>query len=252
MISTRTKAEARTKKGKGKESAYAQPGLSASETNSEEGYGHSWESDDWYSSLTDDSSGSSCRDTTAWYGTGHTAWMASVPLNLAHHPTHAVLDLGCTRSVGSSMAIKRFQKYALHYGIKTEFCPCKISFVSANSETETCRESCIIHFPTAPPRSARVDVLEMGDVPILFSISQMKNLGTTIELDPKGDKLTCPAFGLYSSPVEYSTMAHIVSDLTSLAHRPKLRERSARPTKHVTFALSEQKKSISSSHTRTG
>ena len=37
----------------------------------------------------------------------------------------------------------------------------------------------------------------------------MKNLGTTIELDPKGDKITCPAFGLYSSPAEYSTMGHI-------------------------------------------
>ena len=27
--------------------------------------------------------------------------------------------------------------------------------------------------------------LETGDVPIMFSLSQMKNLGTTIELDPK-------------------------------------------------------------------
>ena len=33
----------------------------------------------------------------------------------------------------------------------------------------------------------KVDVLETGDVPILFSLPQMKNLGVTIELDPKGD-----------------------------------------------------------------
>ena len=41
---------------------------------------------------------------------------------------------------------------------------------------------------------------------LLFSLSQMKNLGMTIEMDPKGDKITCPAFGLYSSPAGYSTM----------------------------------------------
>ena len=143
-------------------------------------------------------------------------------LNLANHPTHVVLDLDCTRSVGIS-----WNKF----------------FVFANSETETCLESCIIHFPTTPPCSTRVDVdvLETGNVPILFFLSQMENVGTTIELDPNGDKITCPAFGLYSSPAEYSTMGQNVLDLTSLAYQPKSRGRSARPKKHVTFALSEQK-----------
>ena len=75
----------------------------------------------------------------------------------------------------------------------------------------------------------------------LVSLPQKKNLGMTIELDPQGDKITCPAFGLYSSPVECSTVGHIVLDLTSLAYQPKSRERSARPKKHVTFALSKQK-----------
>ena len=44
-------------------------------------------------------------------------WRQS-PLNLANHPTHVVLDLGCTRSIGSREAIKRFQKHAFilwHY-----------------------------------------------------------------------------------------------------------------------------------------
>ena len=75
----------------------------------------------------------------------------------------------------------------------------------ANSEIETCMESCVIHSPTTPPCSTKVDVLETSDVPILFSFSQMKHLGMTMELDPKGDKIACPAFGLYSSAAEYST-----------------------------------------------
>ena len=69
------------------------------------------------------------------------------------------------------------------YGITTEFCRCNKSFVSANSETEAFWKSCIIHFPTAPPCSTRVDVIETGDVPILSLFSQMKNLDMTIELD---------------------------------------------------------------------
>ena len=81
-------------------------------------------------------------------------------------------------------------------------------------------------------------VLETGDVPILFSLPQMKNLGMTIELDPKGDKITCPAFGLFSSPAEYSTMGHIVLDLTSLTYQPPTK---SSPKKHVIFAMSERK-----------
>ena len=99
----------------------------------------------------------------------------------------------------------------------------------ANSETETSKESCIIHFPTIPPCSTKVDVHETGDVSILFSLSQMKNLGTTVELDAEGDKITA--------------MGHIVLDLTSLAHQPttKSREHPGYPKRHVTFAMSERR-----------
>ena len=71
----------------------------------------------------------------------------------------------------------------------------------------------------------------------------MKKLGMAIELDPKGDKITCPAFGLYSSLAEHSTTGHIVLDLTNLAYQPttKLREQSGHPKRHVTFAMSERR-----------
>ena len=72
----------------------------------------------------------------------------------------------------------------------------------ANSEMETCWECFFIRFPTTPPCSTRVDLLETGEVPILFSLQQMKNVGTNHELDPKGDKIACPLFGLHSSPAE--------------------------------------------------
>ena len=96
--------------------------------------------------------------------------MAAIPFNLSNHPTRVVLDLFFTRSIGSRAAIGRFQKNALHCGITTEFCSCNKSFVFTNSEM-----AC----------STRVDVLDTGNVPFLFSLPQMKNLGMTIELDPK-------------------------------------------------------------------
>ena len=40
---------------RGKESSCFPSGFFASESPSEEGYGHSWESEDWYSTFTDDS-----------------------------------------------------------------------------------------------------------------------------------------------------------------------------------------------------
>ena len=83
----------------------------------------------------------------------------------------------------------------------------------------------------------RLMYLRQGDAPILLSLSQMKNLGTTIGLDPQGDKIICPALGLYSSPAEHSTMGHIVLDLTNLP-TTKSREQSGHPTRHVTFAMS--------------
>ena len=99
------KGRGKDQKGNGKESAYPQSRLSVSETLSEEGYGHAWESDDWFSSLTDDSSTST---TGRSRSRADTAWMTSVPLNLARYPSHVVLDLGCcTRSIGSRTAIKK-------------------------------------------------------------------------------------------------------------------------------------------------
>ena len=89
----RTKIKERTRKEKARKEFIPNLRLSASETPSEEGYGHAWESDDWTAShWLDDSLTSSA----GWSCTqAHTAWMATtLPLNLANHPAHVVLDLG--------------------------------------------------------------------------------------------------------------------------------------------------------------
>ena len=59
----------------------------------------------------------------------------------------------------------------------------------------------------------------------------------------KETKITCLAFGLYSSPAGYSTVGHIVLDLANLACQPttKSSEQPGHPKRHVTFAMSERK-----------
>ena len=94
--------------------------FSASETPSEEGCSHAWELDDRSSSHWPDDSSTSAASSSC---------TRAVPLNLANHPTHVVLDRGCKRSIGSRAATKRFQKHAWYYGIKTEFCLHKKSCV---------------------------------------------------------------------------------------------------------------------------
>ena len=78
--------------------------FSASGTPNEEGYGHSWESDDWSSGHWPDESWTSA---AGWICTkAYAAWMVTTPLNLANHPTHVVLVFGCTRSIESRAAIE--------------------------------------------------------------------------------------------------------------------------------------------------
>ena len=103
----RIKVEGR-ENAEGKEKAFSQTESSVSEKISEEDRDTLRKLGHWYSNSSEDS-GSACRGTTAWHSSRCTAWMASVPLDLAHHPTHVVLDLGCTRSIGSRKAIRRFQ-----------------------------------------------------------------------------------------------------------------------------------------------
>ena len=73
-ITPRTKATESPQKGRGKKEPHRQSGLSASETSEEEGYSHSWESDDWSSCQWLDDSWTPA---AGWFCTkAHTAWMA--------------------------------------------------------------------------------------------------------------------------------------------------------------------------------
>ena len=86
-------------------------------------------------------------------------------------------------------------------------------------------EKLVIHFrnddsPTGWVTTA-VDILDQGDVPILFSVAQMRNLRMNIEHTPACDFLTCTLFGMKRYPLPVSTSDHTVLDIMHLAMSQK-------------------------------
>ena len=91
------------------------------------------------------------------------------------NPTYVVLDLGCTRSRGSRKAVSAFAKKAPRVGIWIEYIPCDTTFIFTDSKTGEVKESCIVHFPTRPPCSTQIDILEKGALELLYSKSSLNS-----------------------------------------------------------------------------
>ena len=109
-----------------------------------------------------------------------TKLMAPV-INPQHNPTYAILDNGCTRSMGSWHAIQRFTKAIepMKDIISYQYIPAETKFTFANGETARVNWTLHLRYHTTPPRSTNIDVLEQGTVPILLSISPSTHLNVT-------------------------------------------------------------------------
>ena len=60
--------------------------------------------------------------------------------DIRKNPLYVILDLGCTRAMGSRVAIMNFIEAAKNTSIKTEILPTNGTFNFANSQTTTCKE----------------------------------------------------------------------------------------------------------------
>ena len=140
-------------------------------------------------------------------------------IDIKQNPTFVVLDLGCTRAMGSRHAVTAFIQMCGQFGITYQFFPSDAHFSFANSQTAIVKEKIRIYLPTKPPCWTEFDILEQGHVPILFSLPQMKNLYFNIELTPEVSYLTCTAFGFIREPIRSSTTRHLVVDLSKLRGR---------------------------------
>ena len=99
-------------------------------------------------------------------------------IDLAQNPTYVILDLGCTKSMGSRFAVNMYMKSAHVHGLDYEIIPSTSRCSFANSETAYVHQALKIWFPTKPPMFTIVDIVEQGRVPILCSLKQMKKKPT--------------------------------------------------------------------------
>lgn len=146
-------------------------------------------------------------------------------VDLKTHPTFVILDSGCTRAMGSRYAVDRLVRACSQHPKKhliyftTESCHGHFSF--ANGEQSHVTERLVIHLRSDQSATGwiqtTVDILDKGQVPILFSVEQMRNLRMNIEHTPVGEFLTCPLFGMNRTPLSVSTSNHPVLDIMSLA-----------------------------------
>ena len=144
-------------------------------------------------------------------------------IDLAQNPTYVILDLGCTKYVGSIYAVTKLMKAAHVHGLDCEIVPSSSKSSFANSETTTVHQALKVWFPTKPPMFTLVDIVEQGRVPILFSLQQMKNLSIQLDMRPDRVLISCEALGLHSVQATQASSSHFVIDLAAIRKIPARR-----------------------------
>ena len=162
-----------------------------------------------------------CTDKTVRHFSWSAFNQASLPIiKIKQNPTFVILDIGCTKPMGSRPAVMAFVAASKRYGIECQFLPTHSEFSFANSESSSVYEKCRIWFPTTPKCYTDVDILDKGSVPILLSLGQMRNLRFTLEMNPYMVMLTCPAFGMKRKPLHMSTSRHLVLGFATIKYSP--------------------------------
>jgi len=173
-----------------------------------------------------------------------TAWHTAKPVNIKMQPTYVIMDLGCTRSMGSLMAVEAFEWAAYEYGIHCTWERCNTVMSFADSRTEVLNWCVVVHFPTTPPVTTTIDVHESGNIPILLSFPQMIRLGFDFKLRPWACKVSSEALGFKDEPLEFSNSRHAVLDLARITgHFKKMgdsSQTSIRPTTPLSFTTQDE------------
>ena len=115
-------------------------------------------------------------------------------------PTVCILDLGCTRAMGSRRAVEAFCRHVDSHpnsGLWYEIQPTSSRFFFANSQ--------------------EFDIVEEGDVPLLMSLPQMRNLGFQFELTPEKAYLSCARIGMRKMVLKTAMNTHLILDLQDVA-----------------------------------
>ena len=143
-------------------------------------------------------------------------------VDIRRNPLCVILDLGCTRSMGSRPAIDAFISAGEKIGMTFEWQRCWTRMSFANSQTAWLEWCVVVRFPTQPPVCTTIDVHEEGNIPILFSLPQMMKLGLHIKCSPDEVSLTCDTLGFRDVVLPFSTSRHVLLDLSEIKGKLQL------------------------------
>ena len=137
-------------------------------------------------------------------------------------PTVCILDLGCTRAMGSRRAVEAFCRYVDSHpnsGLWYEIQPTSSRFFFANSQQSKCTEKLVIFMYDNGwnTQFTEFDIVEEGDVPLLMSLPQMRNLGFQFELTPEKAYLSCARIGMRKMVSRTAISTHLILDLQDVA-----------------------------------
>ena len=137
-------------------------------------------------------------------------------------PTVCILDLGCTRAMGSRRAVEAFCRYVDSHpnsGLWYEIQPTSSRFFFANSQQSKCTEKLVIFMYDHGWNTQFTEfvIVEEGDVPLLMSLPQMRNLGFQFELTPEKAYLSCARIGMRKMVLRTAISTHLILDLQDVA-----------------------------------
>ena len=158
----------------------------------------------------------------------HTNPVDACETGLAFHmensapPTVCILDLCCTRAMGSRKAVDSFCRYVDSHpnsGLWYEIHPTSSRFFFAHSQQSKCTEKIFIfmHGHGWNSQFTEFDIVEEGDVPLLMSLPQMRNLGFQFELTPEKAYLSCARIGMRKMVLKTAISTHLILDLQDIA-----------------------------------
>ena len=132
--------------------------------------------------------------------------------------TVCILDLGCTRALGSRRGVEAFCRYVDSHpnsGLWYEIQPTSSRFFFASSQQSKCTEKLVIFMYDHGwnTQFKEFDIVEEFDVPLLMSLPQMKNLGFQFELTPEKTYLSCARIGMRKMVLKTAISTHLILDL---------------------------------------
>ena len=118
----------------------------------------------------------------------------------------------------SAPAIQNQQTQQAHYS-STASSSGHGFFAFANSQQSKCTEKLVIFMYDHGwnTQFTEFDIVEEGDVPLLMSLPQMRNLGFQFELTPDKASLSCARIGMRKMVLRTAISTHLILDLQDVA-----------------------------------